>query len=271
MMRGRGRGMMSGQVPPYEALLVNGHGPEEPPTFEVRQGERVRLRLLNPSSATTFRFAIGGHRLSVTHADGRPIEPVEVDSLRIGMGERYDVIVEANDQGTWPIAAATVEGDSAPARAVLKYQGSRMERPPEGLPRGLRGGRRLRYDDLQSVEMLSAGQADRSFDLTLSGGMMMQRGWTINGARYPDAPPLEIREGERVRFQMVNRSMMLHPMHLHGHFFRVGNALKDTVLVDPHMGREAFTFEADNPGRWFFHCHNLYHLESGMAREVRYV
>lgn len=269
-MRGRGRGMMGGQVPPYEALLVNGHGPEEPPTFEVQQGERVRLRLLNPSSATTFRFAIGGHRLSVTHADGRPVEPVEVDSLRIGMGERYDVIVEANDQGTWPIAAATVEGDSAPARAVLKYRGSRMERPPEGLPRGLRGGRRLRYDDLQSVETLSAGQADRSFDLTLSGGMMMQRGWTINGARYPDAPPLEIREGERVRFQMVNRSMMLHPMHLHGHFFRVGNALKDTVLVDPHMGREAFTFEADNPGRWFFHCHNLYHLESGMAREVRY-
>ena len=66
-------------------------------------------------------------------------------------------------------------------------------------------------------------------------------------------------------------SMMLHPMHLHGHFFRTGNALKDTVLVEAHMGRASFEFVVDNPGRWFFHCHNLYHLHAGMAREVRYV
>jgi FtsP/CotA-like multicopper oxidase with cupredoxin domain len=70
---------------------------------------------------------------------------------------------------------------------------------------------------------------------------------------------------------MVNHSMMLHPMHLHGHFFQVGGALKDTVIVPPHMGRVTFDFVADNPGRWFFHCHNIYHLEAGMAREIRYV
>ncbi|WP_054686224.1 multicopper oxidase domain-containing protein [Rhodothermus marinus] len=104
----------------------------------------------------------------------------------------------------------------------------------------------------------------------MMGGMMMDPRWTINGQAYPDAEPLEIARGERVRFRMVNHSMMLHPMHLHGHFFRVGDALKDTVLVPPHMGRVVFDFVADDPGRWFFHCHNLYHLESGMAREVRY-
>ena len=69
--------------------------------------------------------------------------------------------------------------------------------------------------------------------------------------------------------------MMWHPMHLHGHFFQVENGtgrgpFKDTVLVAPHMGELSFDFAADNPGEWFFHCHNAYHMESGMARVVSY-
>ena len=78
-------------------------------------------------------------------------------------------------------------------------------------------------------------------------------------------------EGERLRVRMVNQSAMIHPMHLHGHFFHVHDVLKDTVIVPPHMGRVSFDVVADNPGRWFFHCHNIYHMERGMAREVRYV
>ncbi len=275
-MRGRGmmgRGMMGGmmgvQVPPYAGSLINGRLPEAAPVFEVRRGERVRLRLLNPSGASTFRFAIDGHPLLVTHADGRPVEPVRVDNLLISMGERYDVVIEADNPGRWAIVAVPVEGTHPPARAVLHYRESRARGLPSGLPETLRG-RPLDYDDLKCLEMLPAQRPDRTFDLLLSGGMMMDLRWTINGQAYPDAEPLEIARGERVRFRMVNHSMMLHPMHLHGHFFRVGDALKDTVLVPPHMGRVVFDFVADNPGRWFFHCHNLYHLESGMAREVRY-
>jgi FtsP/CotA-like multicopper oxidase with cupredoxin domain len=101
--------------------------------------------------------------------------------------------------------------------------------------------------------------------------MMMSRGeWSIDGQYYPDADPLNVQKGQRVRINMQNRSMMLHPMHLHGHFFRVGDALKDTVIAEPHMGRASFEFVADNPGDWFFHCHNLYHLEAGMARVFEY-
>ncbi len=274
--RGRGGmmdGMTGGVVPPYAGLAVNGRLPEAPAEFEVRRGERVRLRLINPGGATTYRVAVGGHRMTVTHADGRPVEPVTVDRLTIGMGERYDVVVEADNPGVWPLIAATVEGDSAPARAVLRYADAAGSALRDGLPEGLRGGRALRYADLQSVETLPAeGAPDRTFDLRLSGGMMMDPGvWTMGGEAYPDAAPLEVREGERVRVTLSNMSMMLHPMHLHGHFFRTGNALKDTVLVEAHMGRASFEFTADNPGRWFFHCHNLYHLHAGMAREVRYV
>jgi len=268
-------GGMGGIVPPYEGLLINGKLPGAPAVFDVREGERVRFRLVNPSSATTYHLSLSGHRMTVSHADGRPIEPVEVDSLVIGMGERYDVIVEADTPGAHALVARPVEGEVPPARAVVRYQGSRQERPPAGqVPEGLRGeGRRLRYTDLQSVETpLGRNEgSDRTFNLRLSGGMMMSRGeWTIDGQKYPDAEPLDIREGERVRVNMSNMSMMLHPMHLHGHFFRVGNAIKDTVIVEPHMGRASFEFMADNPGDWFFHCHNLYHLHAGMAREFRY-
>lgn len=276
--RGQGGGMMSGMggiIPPYEGLLINGKLSGDPSVFEMKKGERVRFRLVNLSSATTYRLAISGHRMHVSHTDGRPVELVEVDSLRIGMGERYDVIVEATNPGAHVLMAEAVEGDVPPARAGVRYPSVRRARPPEGqIPEGLQGGRRLRYDDLQSVEtpLRSNGEPDRTMNLRLSGGMMMSRGeWSIDGQHYPEADPLRIRQGERVRVNMNNRSMMLHPMHLHGHFFQVGNALKDTVITEAHMGQATFEFEADNPGDWFFHCHNLYHLDSGMARVFTYV
>jgi FtsP/CotA-like multicopper oxidase with cupredoxin domain len=266
-------GMMSRDVPRYAALLINGRPPEDPPALEITRGERVRLRLLNPGSGNTFRVAVAGHPMTVTHTDGRPVRPVEVDALLIGMGERYDVVIEANNPGTWALVAASIRRGPAPARAVLRYQGSREPAPADGeIPEGLRGGRLLSLADLQSVETTgeASGSPDRTFDLTLSGGMMSSA-WTIDGQAYPNAEPLEIREGERVRVRMGNMSMMPHPMHLHGHFFQVGGALKETVLVPPHMGRLTFDFTADHPGDWFFHCHNLYHMESGMARVFRYV
>jgi len=263
-------GMMGLQVPPYAGLLINGRLPESPAVFETRRGQRVRLRLLNPSGATTYRVAIAGHQMTVAYADGRPVEPRTIDSLYIGMGERYDVIVEANNPGAWTITAATVEGNSPPAQAALLYKDAAQSRPPSGAaPEGLQGGRTLELSDLKALGTTDIGAPDRIFDLTLSGGMM-NPAWTINGQAYPKADPLEIYEGERIRARMINRSMMIHPMHLHGHFFRVGDALKDTVIVPPHMGRVTFDFLADNPGDWFFHCHNIYHMESGMARIVRY-
>jgi FtsP/CotA-like multicopper oxidase with cupredoxin domain len=264
-------GMMGMATPPYAGLLINGRLPEAAPVFEVRRGERVRLRLANPSGATTFRVAVAGHRMTVSHADGRPVEPVAVDSLVIGMGERYDVVLECNNPGVWTLAAAPIEVAAPAARAFLRYAGVAASTPPEDqAPEGLRAGRSLRIEDLVSVEMTGASaRPDRNEDLLLSGGMMSSA-WTINGQAYPNAAPIEVRQGERVRFRMTNHSMMLHPMHLHGHFFRVGRALKDTVIVPPYMGRVDFDFVADNPGDWFFHCHNLYHMESGMARVVRY-
>ncbi|WP_264797718.1 multicopper oxidase domain-containing protein, partial [Acidocella aminolytica] len=90
--------------------------------------------------------------------------------------------------------------------------------------------------------------------------------------------PLMLQKGQRVEIEMVNHSMMAHPMHLHGHAFQViavngrpiQGAMRDTVLVTPMMGSVRIAFEANNPGRWPLHCHNLYHMTTGMMTEVRY-
>lgn len=261
-------------VPGYDGFLLNGRLSSDPVVFEVSQGEMVRLRLMNPSGATIFRMSLGGHRLRITHTDGRPVHPCEVDALLIGPGERYDVVVEANNPGKWTLLAASVNGGAGAARAALRYLRSTATRFADGgVPEGNHSGRVLSLDDLVSVDLVgeNPGSPDRTFDLVLSGGMMRSRAWTIDGHAYPAADSLDIRRGERIRVTMLNRSMAYHPMHLHGHFFRVGGVLKDTVMVPPHMGRVSFEFVADHPGNWLFHCHNLYHMESGMARVFHYV
>ena len=259
------------QRPPYQGLVINGRLPSDPPVFDVQEGERVRLRLINPSGATTYRVGIGSHPLTVTHADGRPVDPVEVDSVVLSMGERYDVIVEADASGEWPIIAAPVVGAEQPAEARLRYENTSAEGTVERSPFD---GRTLQYRDLSALEPLDVdGAPDQTFEFILSGGMMQgdPDAWTIDGQVYPDADPVAIREGEHIRVELFNRSPALHPMHLHGHFFQVGDAVKDTVLVQPHGGAVAFEFRANNPGDWLFHCHNIYHLERGMARVFEYV
>ncbi|HET7273029.1 MAG TPA: multicopper oxidase family protein, partial [Rubrobacter sp.] len=277
--RGQGGSGPSGAVD-YPLYLINGRAPNEPETLDVRRGEKVRLRFINPSGETTFRFAVGGHKLTITHSDGQPVERVEVDAVRIGPGERYDVMVEATNPGVWQVAAAP-EGKNGSARAILRYEESSRSSPPptNHLPQEL-SGRLLSYGDLRTTRQdvfpsdRLFGGPDRTLDLTLSGGMGNYV-WTINGQAYPDADPLEVNKGEWVRVHLTNQSMMAHPMHLHGHFFELLNGtgrgpFKDTVLVEPHMGEAAFDFVADNPGDWLFHCHIVYHMESGMARVLSY-
>lgn len=278
-MSGMG-GMGSGTpapVPPdvvYPLYLINGRPSSAPVEIPVKKGDRVRLRLINPSGATIYRVALGGHRLTVTHADGQAIEPVEVDALRLGMGERYDVLVTANNPGVWQLAAQ-VEGTTRQTRAIFRYAGSTGTPPAADLQPPELNRQILDYRMLKAgpdVTGLPTGPADQVVPIVLKGGMG-QYVWTINDQVFAKADPLTVAGRRRVRFEMNNLSMMPHPMHLHGHFFQVDNGtgrgpLKDTVLVEP-MQRLAIDWTSDNPGSWAFHCHNLYHQEAGMMRVVK--
>lgn len=114
----------------------------------------------------------------------------------------------------------------------------------------------------------------REVRLTLDGDMGRYV-WYLNNKALHEDDQIHIKEGEVVRFIMINRTMMYHPMHLHGHFFRLINGqgdrspLKHTATVMP-MATTVFEFEANEVGDWFFHCHLLYHMHSGMARVVQY-
>jgi FtsP/CotA-like multicopper oxidase with cupredoxin domain len=253
----------------YPLYLVNGRPPEAPFEFAGTRGEVLRLRLINAASATIFRVALVGHRLQVIQADGQPVAPLEGDVLRIGMGERYDVLVRLDNPGVWPLVA-WVEGTSHAARAILRYEGS-TGRPSETIarPREL-DGELLHALRFRAAVPGTAAAPDIERTVVLAGGMGSYV-WTIDGQAYPDAEPIRVDLGGRVRFRLHNMTTMPHPMHLHGHFFRVGDptsgAVRDTVLVEP-MQEVTIDWLADNPGRWAFHCHHLYHQETGMMRVI---
>lgn len=256
----------------YPSFLLNGRGPASPWTLEVRPGERVRLRLVNGGASTYFRVQLDGHALEVTHADGLAVQPVVVDEILMGMGETYDVVVKVARAGSFTLHAVAQDG-SGQAVGVLHTPGVAASPSTEMPPPG---ARLLQYAQLRAPEPTTLPEGPvKSFRLPLQGDMKSYV-WMIDGQAWPKADPLEISPGDRVQVELVNQTMMWHPMHLHGHFFRVLNGagdlcpLKHTVNVAPGETLR-FEFIADNPGKWFFHCHNAYHLEAGMAREFVYV
>ena len=269
-----GKGSMNGGISGDVAYLVhviNGRAPYDRETVTAKPGQKVRIRLINAGSDTAYRVAITGHRLTVTHADGFPITPVEVDNVLLGMGERYDVIITAQD-GAFPIVAVPEGKSDGPAEAVLRTSTSAA--PPQlgSLPAEL-NGRALAYGDLVASDAvrLPAKDPDRRADIVLTGSMGAYD-FGIGGKNFPDTAPIAVRQGERLRLKIHNNTMMFHPIHLHGHTFQMvndGSARKDTVNVLPMTAVE-IDINADNPGQWMLHCHNTYHLETGMATLMSY-
>lgn len=132
------------------------------------------------------------------------------------------------------------------------------------------------YDYLKSQEntQFPSDQPVREILLNLTGNMQRYI-WSMNGVPLSEGDKIKIKQGEVTRITLNNLTMMHHPMHLHGHFFRVLNdkgehsPLKHTVNVAP-MQKVVIEFDANEYGDWFFHCHILYHMDAGMARVYSY-
>ena len=211
--------------------------------------------------------------MTVIESDGHPVQPTTVDGITIDIGERFDVLIKANGSGTHAIRAATLGGQTG--LALLQYKGDPVTKPVEDVSWGSTiAGPALVAP--QRVDVPATGE--RTVELNFSGSMKPYA-WRINGKEFPDRPPVGVKEGERVRFVMKNPTMMAHPFHLHGHYFRVlgrpgelnlkNPPLKDTITV-PAKDDLVIQFDADNPGKWFFHCHIEWHLGIGMALVVEY-
>jgi FtsP/CotA-like multicopper oxidase with cupredoxin domain len=278
---------MSGRI--GNTVTMNGTVlPDQP----VRAGERLRLRLVNASLARIMALKIEGHRPIVIAIDGQPCEPHEPEGGRLVLGPamRIDVMLD-------------MRGEPGRRYAVIDdYY--------DGLAYRLTS---LAYDDRPRLR----GMADKPFvppsnplpepvlgsaerhELTLQGGMMgggamsgmggmmsdMSHGaiWAINGTSMMGnghagmAPLLTLRRGGSHILTLRNETAWWHPMHFHGHSFKLlsrngkpvpHDQWSDTVLLAPKDVVEC-AFVADNPGDWMLHCHVTDHQMTGLMTVLR--
>ena len=261
----------------FDAYLANDRDLSDPEVVAVERGGRIRLRVINAAASTNFWVDLGPVTGTLVAVDGRAVRPITGRRFEIAMAQRLDIeIGMPPDMPALPILAQR-EGDRARTGLVLSAPGAPIARlAPEAetiAPAVLLDLERK----LAAAAPLAASPADRTISTALTGSMAGYA-WGVDGRRFEDRAPLEVSQGERVEITLVNQTMMSHPMHLHGHHFqvvglgglRLNGAMRDTVLV-PAMERITIAFDADNPGDWPLHCHNLYHMAVGMMTSVRYV
>lgn len=287
---GFGNGMeaaMSGRV--GNTVTLNGTLPIEE---KVRAGERIRLRLINGALARIIALRFEGHRPVIVAIDGQPCDPHEPEGGRLLLGpamridvsldmhgepgQRYRVVDDFYDELSYTLIEL-VYGPEPSTRA----------QPPDA-PLSLPANP-LREPDLTTAER---------HKLTLQGGMMSGNGmmggggmmsgmggaaWSINGQSmtgdgHAGMPPLQtLKLGRSYVLNLRNETAWWHPMHLHGHSFRVVSRndvpnpireWRDTVLVPPRESVD-IAFVGDNPGDWMLHCHVVDHQMAGLMTVLR--
>lgn len=256
----------------YDAYLANDRTLGDPEIVPVEKGGKVRLRIINGATATGFSIDTGQLSANIVAVDGQGIIPISKQYFPLAMGQRVDILLNIPPEGgAFPVLALR-EGAPQQAGIILATKGAQVTKIS---PTGSSVGPLLSLDaeSLLRAPGSQSKAADQTFNVMLSGDMGSYN-W-----RMTSNEELRVTKGERVRIQMMNHSMMSHPMHLHGHHFQIVNlngnpvngAVRDTVLVPP-MASVAFEFDANNPGGgWAFHCHHLYHMASGMMSFIPYV
>lgn len=260
----------------YDAYLANDRTLSDPLVVRTERSGRVRLRLINGATSTAFWIDLGSLRGSVVAVDGDPVHPVMGRRFPLAQAQRLDIVLSLpRSGGAFPILAQR-EGDRQRTGIILATPGASVARIADLAERAAPGVDLSLEQRLSALSPLPVRKAAITHDVVLSGSMQPYA-WAIDGRTWADHRPIRVAKGQRVILRMINRSMMAHPMHLHGHHFQVialngralSGAMRDTVLV-PASGTVAVAFDADNPGRWLLHCHNLFHMATGMMTEVAY-
>jgi FtsP/CotA-like multicopper oxidase with cupredoxin domain len=261
----------------FDAYLANVRALDDPQIVRVEKGGRIHLRVINGASSTNFHIDLGQLQGTVVAVDGNAVRPVVGSRFGLAMGQRVDIHLELPQAtGAWPVMALR-EGGAQQTGVILATATAPVRKLA---PDATNAAGPISFDleaQLSALEPLAPRPPDANFMLML-GGTMHPYAWTINGKSWDNRQVVKISAGQRVAITLHNLTMMSHPMHLHGHTFYVvglngkgfSGAQRDTVLVPP-MAKVLITFDADNPGRWLFHCHNLYHMEAGMMTEVSYI
>jgi FtsP/CotA-like multicopper oxidase with cupredoxin domain len=259
----------------YDAFLANDRTLDDPQVIRVERNGEVRLRIINAGASTNFTIELGSLRGTLVAVDGNPIAPLAGSRFPLAIAQRADILLRIPPDGTAVPVLALGEGRrlragvilQPPSAAVAKIDARTDSQGPQvTLAQEL---------ELRASAPLKAKPVDRSIPVDLTGTMMGYV-WDmpINGM---EGLPASVDRGERVEIAFRNTTMMSHPMHLHGHVFQIveingkpiAGAVRDTILVAPKATVKV-AFDADNPGLWAFHCHNLYHMAAGMFATLVY-
>ncbi|XSC45682.1 multicopper oxidase family protein [Bradyrhizobium sp. RDT10] len=272
---------MAGRI--GNTVTINGRVPE---TISARSGERLRLRLINAAPARIFALEFKNHQPLIVALDGQPVDPHEPPKGRVVLGPamRADLVLDMIGQ---PGAASPVVDRFYRDLNYNLVDFAYSDEPPiRTAP--LDPPSRMRANTMPEPDI---DKAERHV-VTLEGGMMSGRGmmmgmmgghgmgWSINGiaaSGHDMAPMITLSRGRSCVLAIRNETAWHHPIHLHGHSFRVitrnGKPTRDrewldTVLIPPRETAE-IAFVADNPGDWMFHCHILDHQDGGMMAVMR--
>ncbi|MDF2932868.1 MAG: copper oxidase [Chryseobacterium sp.] len=331
----------------YDKFLINGLPSSE--YSDLKEGDKVRLRIANGGSSTYFWLNFGGGKIKVVGNDGNDVVPVEVDRLIVGVSETYDIEVTIPENKSFEFRATSedrighaslwlgsgekieapnlprlklfegmkmmndmmkMSGNMKPMNMVMGNQmmdmnevmyhelsesqrkmtmkhmnemmGIKEKKSEKEDEHSQHSGmeeekpiKRLSYNILKSPEKtILPTENVREMKFTLEGNMNHYL-WTLDNKTVTETDKILVKKGEVLRITMYNNSMMRHPMHLHGHDFRLINSkgeyspLKNVVDIMP-METNTIEFAANQDGDWFFHCHILYHMMAGMGRIFSY-
>jgi len=249
----------------------------------VKAGERVGLRLVNAALARIVGLRFEDHKPVVVAHDGQPCEPHLPEGGRVVLGPamRADLILDMTGKpGQTYRVIDDFYQDLAYKLVDLAYDGKPAREPRSEPPQ------QLPANPLPEPQIAAAERLEIALQGGMMGGMGMMCGdgatWTMNGMSMTgdgqSMPPLfAIKRGKSCVLALRNETAWWHPMHLHGHSFRVvsrngkpnpGKEWRDTVLVPPRESAD-LAFVADHPGDWMFHCHVTDHQEAGMMAVIR--
>jgi len=276
-------------------VAVNGRFTEKDGTLAVRSGERIRLRLINAAVARIFRIRFAEHAPQIIAWDGQSVVPYALDGgIVLGPGMRADLILDCMHP---PGFRAEVHDDfypRAPTRLMeVIYHGPPLRKAVSDAGITLQANA-LPEPDLERAvrhKILFQGGAMGTVRDALFEGQRVplarlvrehKIAWLVNGTAasgHGHARVMTLQRGGHCVLDLINETAWHHPIHLHGHVFRIisrnGVAARlrewcDTVLLAPRE-RAELAFVADNPGDWVLHCHVLAHQAAGMAAMLRVV
>ncbi|MED0658417.1 multicopper oxidase family protein [Bacillus smithii] len=267
----------------YDLYTINGKSGDSIPPLKVRKGDKVRIRLIN-AGYITHNIHLHGHAFKVVATDGNPIHKpqlVKNKLIPVAPGERYDIEFTADHPGTWYIDSHDHNKADKNMVAKIVYEGSNRHADKPDYKTSLPQLDITKYGEKGPSRFTLNQKYDVNYTMDL-GVKVDKKGtthYTINGKYYPKTDPIYVNKGDLVKITLRNISTVDHPMHLHGHSFQVlskngkpltGSPLiKDTLNVKPGEVY-VIAFQANNPGDWMYHCHELHHAAAGMMIDVKY-